>query len=85
MNSDREIHPRQFANHVIKQMAAHMLADDMVVEYNDFMVIRIAFRSCGGKWSEICAGDMDQLELLKNVVTAWGNMPGRKHAGDEVI
>ena len=85
MNSDRETPPRQFANHVIKQMATHMLADDIFVELNDFMAIRTAFRWCGGSWGEVSEGNIVDLEILKKVVTAWGQMPGRKKNQDEVI
>lgn len=83
--NDREKPPSQFANHVIKQMAAHMLTEDMKIEANDYMVMRTAFRSCGGMWTEISAGNIVHLELLKNVVTAWGNMPGREMWSNEAV
>lgn len=83
--NDQEAPPRQFANHVIRQMATHMLADDIVVELNDYLAIRSVFRSCKGSWVEITQGNIAHLELLKHIVTAWGNMPGRKHSNDEVV
>jgi len=83
--NDREIPPKQFANHVLKQVCSHMLADDIVVEPNDYMAMRVAFRSLGGLWSEVAYGDIVHLELLKKVVTAWGNEPGRKHRSEETV
>lgn len=82
---ERTPHPRQFANHVIQLFVAHMLAEDMVIELDDYMAIRTAFRACGGTWGEISLGNIVHLELLKKIVTAWGNMPGRKKDSDEVI
>ncbi len=82
---ERTPHPRQFANHVIQLFVVHMLAEDMVIELDDYMAIRTAFRTCGGSWGEISLGNIVHLELLKKIVTAWGNMPGRKKDSDEVI
>ena len=85
MNDDQERPPRQFANHVIKQVALHLLSDDILVEPNDYMTMRGAFRSLGGSWGEISAGHIGHLGLLKKVVAAWGQMPGRKKNQDEVV
>jgi hypothetical protein len=83
--NDREAPPKQFANNVLQQVASHMLADDIVVEPDDFMAMRVAFRSLGGTWTEVASGNIVHLELLKKVVTAWGNMPGRKHRSEETV
>ncbi len=83
--NDREVPPKQFANHVLKQTCAHMLADDIAVEADDYMAMRVAFRNLGGLWSEIADGNIVHLELLKKVVTAWGQMPGRKKRSEESI
>ncbi len=82
---DREIPPRQFANRVLKQVIQHMLSEDLVIALDDYMAMRVAFRKCGGSWFEVSQGNIVHLELLKKVVTAWGNMPGRKTTQDEEV
>lgn len=77
--------PLLFANHVISQFSAHLLGEDTIVEPNDFMAIRVVFRRLGGSWENLQLGDPAQMEILKNVVGAWGQMPNRKHEGDVVI
>lgn len=71
-------HPKILANWIIKQMVEHMLADAPELESKDYMVIRTVFRSAGGQWSLITGGDTKVLELLKNIVSAWGQMQGPK-------
>lgn len=83
--SDTPTPPHLFANHVIQQMVAHLLGDDMVVEFEDYQAMRTAFRSVGGKWTEITAGNISQIKLLSEVVLAWSKMPNRKRKGDRVI
>lgn len=82
---DEEKVPRVFANHVLKQMVQHMFGDDLIVERDDFLSLRIVFRRCGGTWTSILGGDLKQIELLKTLVTAWGNMPGRKHQSEVFV
>lgn len=83
--NDREIPPKQFANNVLKQVCSHMLADDIVVKLDDYIAMRVAFRNLGGMWQEIADGNIVHLELLKKVVTVWGNEPGREHRSEETI
>jgi len=71
-------HPKILANRVIKQMVEHMLADAPELEGKDYMVLRTVFRSAGGEWSAITYGDTKHLDLLKDIVTAWGKMQGPK-------
>jgi len=70
--------PLLFADRIIRQLVDHMLGADLIVEENDFQVIRSVFRSCSGSWEKILSGDPVHNELLKTVVTSWGQMPGRK-------
>jgi hypothetical protein len=77
--------PTVFANKVILQFVQHILAEDMVIEYPDYMVIRLVFRQAGGSWSALAAGDIVMLELLQKIISAWGKMPDRKHESDSVI
>lgn len=77
--------PKVFANHVIRQMVDHMFGETLVTEKADFMVIRTAFRSLGGAWGAISLGSLPHLELLKQVVTTWGQTPGRKNTTQEVV
>lgn len=77
--------PIYFANHVIQQCVGHLFGDELVVELKDYMALRLVFRKLGGSWEQFQLGDIKQIELLKKVVTAWGQMPDRKKQDDEVI
>lgn len=77
--------PKVFGNHVIKQVVQHMLAEDMILNFDDYQVIRVVFRTLGGLWNQIASGNIIHLELLKKVVTAWGQMPGRQKESDRLI
>lgn len=77
--------PKVFANRVIRQLVDHMFGEDLVTEKQDFMVMRTAFRSLGGKWDLINKGSLPQLEMLKQVVTTWGQSPGRKNQSLEIV
>ncbi len=77
--------PRIFANKVILQFVQHVLGEDVVVEHDDYMVVRLVFRWAGGSWDALANGDVVMLELLQKIIGAWGKMPGRKHESDTVI
>ena len=83
--TDKPVPPHVFANHVLKQMVEHSFGGDLVIEYDDYHAMRVAFRSLGGLWSEIGAGNIVHLTLLGKVVTAWGQMPERESTTDTVI
>ncbi len=70
--------PRVFANRMIQQIIEHSFGDDMTVDPNDYMAIRTAFRNLGGSWEQISLGNHKTLELLKQVITAWGQDPKRQ-------
>lgn len=70
--------PLLFANRIIRQLADHMLGEDMVTDDTDFNVMRSVFRQCGGSWERVLNGDPVHNELIKTVVTMWGQTPGRK-------
>jgi hypothetical protein len=77
--------PAVFANKVICQMIQHMVAEDMVIDRKDYLAIRVVFRKCGGSWAKFVDGDLPQFKLLKDVITAWGQMPGRHKSSDQLI
>ncbi len=77
--------PKVFANKVILQFVQHILSEDMVIEPDDFMVIRMVFKKCGGSWDELANGSVLMLELLQKIIGAWGKMPGRKNESDTVV
>lgn len=77
--------PKVFANQVIRQLIQHMVADDMVIEPDDYMAIRVVFRKCGGSWIAFGDGDLKQFELLKSIVLAWSQMEGRRKSSDELV
>ncbi len=82
---DFEAPPRIFGNHVIKQLVQHLLAPGIIVDFDDFQVIRVVFRALGGSWGQLANGDIVQLELLKKIVSAWGQMPDRQMESDRII
>jgi hypothetical protein len=77
--------PLVFANKVIRQMIQHMVAEDMVVDRKDYLAIRVVFRKCGGSWAKFVDGELPQFELLKSVITSWGQMSGRQKSSDQLI
>lgn len=77
--------PQVFANKVIKQFVQHILADDMVIEPEDYMVIRTVYRWAGGTWDKLGDGDVVMLNLLQKIIGAWGQMPERVKDSDRVI
>ena len=77
--------PRIFANRVVKQMIAHMLSEDILVEPRDYIAIRTAFRWGGGSWDHIGEGDILHLGFLQRIISAWGALPGRRHESQEII
>lgn len=70
--------PLVFANRVVRMILDHLHGPDMVAEDNDYATIRLAFRKSGGNWEALWQGDKKQNELLKTIVNAWAQMPGRK-------
>jgi hypothetical protein len=77
--------PIYFANHVIQQFVGHLFGDTLLVEAKDYMALRLVFRKLGGSWEQLQLGDIQQMDLLKKVVTAWGQMPDRKKQDAEEI
>lgn len=83
--TDTPTPPHIFANHVIKQMIEHSFGGDLVIDFEDYQAIRVAFRSCGGRWLEIGQGSQAHIKLLSDAITAWGQMPDRKTTKDRLI
>lgn len=81
---DRPKPPRIFANKVIKQLVAHMFADNFKVKAADYNAIRVTFRALEGSWDRLGLGDMKQLQLLQQVVGAWAALPHEKKS-DAVV
>lgn len=68
--------PFQFANRIIKQFVDHMIGGALEIQDSDYQTIRLVFRRCGGLWEKTLNGDPLHNELLKQVVSAWGQQPG---------
>jgi hypothetical protein len=77
--------PKIFANKVIRQVIQHMVSEDIVIEPRDYLALRSVFRKCGGSWEKFVDGDQVQIELIKTIVTAWGQMPDRIKESNRVI
>lgn len=69
--------PLVFANRVIRMVVDHLFGSDMVATDTDYAVIRLAFRKAGGAWEKVWGGDQAQNQLLKQMVSAWAQMPNR--------
>jgi len=69
--------PIQLANKVIRTIADNLLSEDVVIGKADYMSIRLVYRQLGGTWETILRGDGNAVNVLKQVVQAWGDMPGR--------
>jgi hypothetical protein len=63
----------------------HLFGEDMMVLKDDFLAIRLVYRQMGGMWSPLIDGNKDSIGLLESVVTAWGQMPGRKLKSQEGV
>ena len=77
--------PKVFANKVIKEMVKHMVSDGTIVEPRDYSAIRSVFKRCAGSWEKIVNGDQTHIELLKEIVSGWGQMPERKKKSDQLV
>jgi len=77
--------PKVFANRVICQIIQHMVSEDMVVEPRDYTALRSVFRKCGGSWEKFVDGEQVQIELLKTIITAWGQMPNRIKESNRLV
>lgn len=80
-----EVKPKLLANKVIFQLVRHMVSEDMPIDGRDYLAIRMVFRQCNGSWAKLLEGDQVQVELLKTVVTAWGQCPSVQQAVKRVI
>jgi len=70
--------PSVLANKVILQLIQHSVSEELSPSWEDFASIRVVFRRCGGSWADLLNGDHRQLELLRQIVVAWGQLPIRK-------
>jgi hypothetical protein len=77
--------PKVFANKVILQFVQHILSDDMVIEPEDYMVLRLVYQKAGGSWDQLASGDVVMLGLLQKIISAWGKLPDRKHDSDTLV
>jgi hypothetical protein len=74
-----------FANKVIRQMIRQVASGEFLVDPRDYMAIRVAFRSSGGSWSELGMGNRMHIDLLKNLVKAWGQSSDRRNTTEFMV
>jgi len=67
-----------FSNRVIRQFADHLLGADLIINPEDFMLLRLVFRKGGGSWEKLFRGDIQQLTFLERIISKWGQSPDRK-------
>jgi hypothetical protein len=84
MDEQEEV-PKVFANRVVRELITHMVCEGADIKPNDYMAIRVTFRKLGGDWEAISHGDMEQFELLKKVVTTWGNQYQPKKKDETLV
>jgi len=75
---EQEQKPSVLANKVLLQLIQHGVSEQLMPTWEDFASIRVVFRQCGGSWRALLDGDHNQLELLRTIVMAWGQMPMRQ-------
>jgi hypothetical protein len=83
MEQDQQ--PKVLANKVIRQLVQHMVSGQLELSWEDYTAIRVVFRQCGGSWDQLIQGNIQTVELLKTIVTAWGQSPQRKQEMERVI
>lgn len=74
-----------FSNKVIRLLIKNMGPGNLVVNPDDYMAIRVAFRRIGGSWEKFSSGDIQHINLLKAVVKKWCQTPGRKTDTEVVL
>lgn len=74
--------PILFANRVFQHLVQHLVGEDAIMLPQDYMTMRLVFRTCTGSWERVLTGDIVHLRLLAAIVTAWGAMPGRKRRSE---
>jgi hypothetical protein len=77
--------PKVFSNKIIRLMVDQLVSDDVILDPQDYLAIRIVFRRCGGRWEQFALGDQVPIELLKAILKGWGSMPERKRRSDQMI
>jgi hypothetical protein len=82
---EKEDVPKVFANRVIRELVLHMICEGAEIQPEDYMAIRVVFRKLGGDWEAISHGDMKQFDLLKRVVTTWGNRYQPKNKDETLV
>lgn len=61
--------PVIFAHKIIQQVAKQCGVAGLTED--DYLTIRVMFRSQGGNWQELAQGDIHHMKLLKDIVKAW--------------
>jgi len=56
----------------------HLVDEKMIIQPKDYTAMRVVFRKLKGSWQSLHDGDITANRLLAQVVTSWGNMPGRE-------
>jgi DNA topoisomerase IB len=69
--------PKFFSDRLIRMIIDHMGVGEVIVEDDDFLIMRTMFRNLGGDWEVLYQGDPKQHKTLRDVVTAWAKSPGR--------
>lgn len=72
--------PLVFANRVIRQYVDHSVGAETILLPQDYYVIRLVFRWCGGLWERLELGDIVHNRLLSSIISAWGKTA--KHQRD---
>lgn len=74
--------PLVFANRVIRMFVDQLVDDKMVILPDDYTAMRVTFRHKQGTWQALSAGDPQQVQLMADIVKAWGTMSGRVYESE---
>lgn len=76
--------PLEFANRVIRKFVDNFFGAVTLVTPQDYTTMRVAFRNMRGDWKLVLLGDDRQLQVLSQVVQAWGNTADKSQRAVEV-
>lgn len=76
--------PLIFSHRIIRQLVDHLIGEDVITEDQDFLSLRMVFKSRGGSWEKFLNGDIQQNKLLQDIVSAWAQLPGRKRKQETI-
>jgi hypothetical protein len=83
MDDELAPQPLVFAHKVIKQFVDHSFGEGIELSKNDYTVLRLAFRYMHGSWEQIWHGNPAHMQILKAVISNWGQTYAKPAESDD--